>query len=231
MSLGSRIKQCRGGRSQAEYAKDIGVSPRTVGNYETDTRLPDAKTIRHICADAKVTSDWLLFEKADEVPALKADRDDLLGQLIEKAWDPERDFVVQALGLVESSLDGWQAIKRTPMWVAAPVDIHRAGGFGVVAIGDSMLPAGVEPGFLLYCDPTIPPKRGDLVYLEDLEGNATIRVFQRITDQGGEEVYQLKGWLDPDGDLPNEPQKPFTFETPKSKIARLAVVVYVKRRV
>ena len=58
--LGKRLNALRGDRSQAEFAKHIGLTAATVGYYENSERLPDAETLHKICSACGCTSDFLL---------------------------------------------------------------------------------------------------------------------------------------------------------------------------
>ena len=55
-----RFAGLRGGRSQAEYAKFLGISRATVGFYENGERVPDANVLKKICEACEVTADYLL---------------------------------------------------------------------------------------------------------------------------------------------------------------------------
>ena len=58
--LGERLRALRGDRSQAEFAKLIGVSSASIGYYENSERLPDAEMLRKICVTCGVTADYLI---------------------------------------------------------------------------------------------------------------------------------------------------------------------------
>ena len=40
LQVGDRLKQLRGGMSQAELAAILGVTKQTISNYETEVRVP-----------------------------------------------------------------------------------------------------------------------------------------------------------------------------------------------
>ena len=139
MNLGERIKKARGKLNQVEFAAKIGISARSLGYYEKDAHVPDAATIKAICTVTGVSSDWLLFgddlipddsdlaeiikydeinyknqikKLQDENRKLLHEKGELAIQLVEKAIDPERDFVVPVIGLAECSLSGWEQISK-----------------------------------------------------------------------------------------------------------------------
>ncbi len=66
-TLGKRIKALRKKErlTQADLAKELGVSPSAVGMYEQDRRVPDNKTLLTICNVFGVTSDYLLGHMED----------------------------------------------------------------------------------------------------------------------------------------------------------------------
>lgn len=74
MKFGEKIKDARkkSGLSQEEFAKKIGVSLRTVTNYETGDRYPKKREMYYIIADVlNVDINYLLTE--DEAFLLKAE--------------------------------------------------------------------------------------------------------------------------------------------------------------
>ena len=60
-TIGERIRELRGRRSQSTYAAEIGISKSSLRNYETNTTRPDADFLAVICGLEGVTADWLLF--------------------------------------------------------------------------------------------------------------------------------------------------------------------------
>jgi transcriptional regulator with XRE-family HTH domain len=58
--LGQRLNELRGGESQAEFAKRIGISAATIGYYENSERLPDAETLLKISNACGKSCDWLV---------------------------------------------------------------------------------------------------------------------------------------------------------------------------
>lgn len=55
-----RFAELRGERTQAEFAKFLGIARATVGFYENGERVPDAIVLKKICEACKVPSDYLL---------------------------------------------------------------------------------------------------------------------------------------------------------------------------
>ena len=58
-----RLRELRGEVSREEFAKLIGVTPRTLINYEQGERLPKIDVIKLICSQLDVSSDWLISGK------------------------------------------------------------------------------------------------------------------------------------------------------------------------
>ena len=108
-----------------------------------------------------------------------------------------------------------------------PVDVHKNKGFAVVANDESMVPAGIEPRMVLYCDPTLTARDGDIVYIEDDDRRATIKKFKGYSEIEGKKVVLIQSWRTKENDCQ---QQEFSQTLPESKINRMAVVSYIKRR-
>ena len=131
---------------------------------------------------------------------------------------------VPVLGLAECGLKGWY--QEGPMRVRAmrPGDLLDPQAFAVIAIGKSMQPAGIEQGFLCFCSPAVSPDSGDAIYVERRSDKAaSIKLYGRAEP----EWIHLQGWLDPDD---AGRQAPYTEQLKRSDVARLAVIIYVKRK-
>jgi transcriptional regulator with XRE-family HTH domain len=255
--MGARIKAARGKMSQPDFAKLIGIPKNTLGRYERGEIMPGAEPVASLCAATGVDPYWLLFGEGpmmrggtdaggdgelaslraeharlqEKVSQLLAENKDLRGRLAEKVMDPERDFIVSVVGLGDCSLKGWGIKESTAMYAVAPPDIAKAeGGFAVVAVGDSMIPAGIEKGHLLFCNPKIAPSPGDIVFVEQTDGLATVKLYVGENQNGGNKFVALQGWLPKDDENPEKPQKPFVLEIKASLVKRIAPVIYIKRR-
>ncbi|MBY0430069.1 MAG: hypothetical protein K2Q10_02645, partial [Rhodospirillales bacterium] len=93
----------------------------------------------------------------------------------------------------------------------------------VLAVGTSMVPAGLCQGYLCFCSPHDQPLAGDAVFIERMDGKASIKLFL----SAGPEWVNVKGWLDAD---PNGHQEPYFEDIKRTQIKRLAPVIYVKRK-
>lgn len=58
-TLGSRIRQVRGQRSQAEFGIILGVSRSTVASWENNTNQPSIELLITIANLGDVSMDWL----------------------------------------------------------------------------------------------------------------------------------------------------------------------------
>lgn len=59
-SLGDRLKDLRGLRTQNEVAKALGMAQQLYRTYENDEHLPGTKLIMKICKYYSCSADWLL---------------------------------------------------------------------------------------------------------------------------------------------------------------------------
>jgi len=64
-TLGQKIKKLRkrNGLTQADLARELGVSGSAVGMYEQDRRTPDNETLLTICSIFGVSTDYMLGNK------------------------------------------------------------------------------------------------------------------------------------------------------------------------
>lgn len=56
-----RLKQLRGKESREDFAKRIGISSRSLVNYEQGDREPKIDIVKLICANLGISADWLIF--------------------------------------------------------------------------------------------------------------------------------------------------------------------------
>lgn len=63
MSVGERLGEIRRGRgiTQAEFAKNLGVSQPALAAYEKDVREPPLSAIIALCLNSNVSPEWILF--------------------------------------------------------------------------------------------------------------------------------------------------------------------------
>ncbi|MCG0275625.1 MAG: helix-turn-helix domain-containing protein [Thermosediminibacteraceae bacterium] len=99
MMIGERIKSLREERkiTQQELARYLGVSQKTISNYENGERSPDPDTLRKIADYFDVTVDYLLGRSNHRRLTRKDERD------IEKIIEETRQRIENTEGLM---LDG-----------------------------------------------------------------------------------------------------------------------------
>lgn len=119
-------------------------------------------------------------------------------------------------------------IFTTPLFaalVAALVlgDLHDPDAFAIMAVGDSLRPAGIWPGFLCLCSPRDHYDKGDVVFVERSDGTASLKLF----DREDADWIDLAGYLPPDE---HGHQMPYTERLARDYVRRIATVVYVKRK-
>ena len=133
---------------------------------------------------------------------------------------------VPVTGLAHMRHRGWRC-NPSPLALSVSVPPHysRQGDMlAVIAVGNSMrIPDGIREGYVVMCDCGREPARDDAVFVEKLNGSASIK---RYVDRDEEWLY-LQGWL-----KPNErgEQLPYSDQLRLDSIKRMAPVVFVQRR-
>ena len=69
------------------------------------------------------------------------------------------------LGLAECGLAGCLLKKPLGVNVICPADMNSAEDFAVIATGQSLFHAGIEPGFICFHAAKSTPRVGDIVYV------------------------------------------------------------------
>lgn len=69
-AIGSRIRDLRRGRTQAEFAELIGISRGSLSNYEAGRRLPSGDVLDRLEAVTGYSKDWL-FSGREESPPVR----------------------------------------------------------------------------------------------------------------------------------------------------------------
>lgn len=59
-AIGGRLKQLRGGRSQGDFASELGVGQGALANYEAGRRVPSSKTLETYARLGDVSVPWIL---------------------------------------------------------------------------------------------------------------------------------------------------------------------------
>ncbi|MBI9110014.1 helix-turn-helix domain-containing protein [Maridesulfovibrio ferrireducens] len=131
------------------------------------------------------------------------------------------------IGLAQCGVSGWSL--TLPMAATSSVPKFHKDMIAAMAIGDSMVPAGINPGNIVYCDPKMKPIEGEPVFIvrrgmdTKKEGEATLKLYMGEDDKW---IY-LKGWLTNMGTH----QKDFEIKQLKAEIKTIAPVVMIRRRI
>jgi SOS-response transcriptional repressor LexA len=213
LGLGGRIRAVRGDLSQQEFADRLGTSAQTIGRYERDERSPDAAFVRALMDRFGIDPRWLVTGEGEMVlssasaPVIAA---------------PGAQGGVPVVGLAACGLRGWYQRDLLAVNASRPGDFVDPEGFAVMAIGQSMVPAGIVQGQLCFCSPRTAPSVGDAVYVERSDGAATIKLYRGADG----EWLVLEGWLDAlDGR-----REPYTDRLLLITVKRIAPIIYVKRK-
>ena len=143
---------------------------------------------------------------------------------------------IPLLGFASCGVQGWHG--RMTYAVAATAPHARPDMIAVMALGESLLPAGIGNGQILFCDPHAQPVPGEVVYVE--HSTDDLCALKQYLGQGSDALPEaapdeivLRGWLPPET-IPQDgspaPQKPFLLRIPSRFIRLLAPVIYVQRR-
>jgi transcriptional regulator with XRE-family HTH domain len=209
--VGLRLRSIRGDLSQKEFGDRLDTSAQTIGRYERDERSPDAPFLHALLTGFGVDPRWVLTGDGDRAGTAPA-------SLLSLGAHPG----VPVLGLAECGLRGWYQRDRLAVSASRPGDFVDPEGFAVMAVGQSMVPAGIVQGHLCFCSPRTPPSAGDAVYVERADGAATLKLY-RGTDG---DWLVLEGWLDP----VDARRDPYTDRLLLATVRRIAPVIYVKRK-
>ncbi|HAS89135.1 MAG TPA: hypothetical protein DCS48_07495 [Desulfovibrio sp.] len=134
---------------------------------------------------------------------------------------------IPLIGLAECGVEGWSTQMEGMAATTQVPDVHED-MIAALAIGDSMEPAGIKPGNVIFADPRLTPNPGDIVYVVRRdgrgEGTATVKIYQGETD----------GWLELCGWLPKKHsengQKKFCIKEKLEYVEVVAPVVMIRKR-
>ena len=212
--LARRLKELRRELriSQADAAAAMGVSRQSYSFYESARRLPPLSALEQLCQTYDVTLSHLLGDLLGPSPEATRPR------LASTPALPVRSFA-------ECGMKGWyQEAGTLAIATPRPADLSDPEAFAVMAVGTSLLPEGVKPGFICICSPAAPINNGDLVFALTRDDKACLKILSGQDDTW----ITLQGWLPPAG-AGNE-QQPYTERHRREHIQQLAAVIYVKRK-
>lgn len=157
MEMKDRLQTARkkAGKTQAEVARQFGVTPQAVSAWERGDAVPENDKLLPLAQLYGVQTDWLLGRDgfAEETPNFRPPPE----------FFGERDLKVFAAveggpGEMVVSTDPIDLVPR-PWYLGSVRD-----GFAVLVVGDSMVPR-FEPGELAIVNPRLPPQRNEDVIL------------------------------------------------------------------
>ena len=197
------------GGSQAALGEALGIYQSKFRGYfkeKSDKNLwPLLPSILKLYP--QVNRDWLYFGD---------------GEMIGRQEGTPKIPPIPLTGLAECGVGGWFGRSRQlthispsffgPEWVA------------VQAVGDSLIPAGIYEGQILFCDPGQLPAPGEVVFVRRADNAATLKIFLETTP---DRWTRLQGWMDPDKD---GKQTAYEDKLAPGQVAIIAPVIYVRRR-
>lgn len=134
---------------------------------------------------------------------------------------------VPVVGLAACGLTDWYNPSQVAVYASVPDDVGPR-AFGIIAVGDSMQPQGIEQGFVAICDPDADLRPGDVVYVEqrDPSSGRTLASLKKYMKQDDGWVH-FKNWLPPDA---NGEQKAVETKILAGIVTRMVPVTIVKRK-
>lgn len=207
-------------------ATAMKVAANTISNYEVGNRLPDVDFLAAFAAATGGSFSALLNARLKDAGIdgvlVEDSGDAFVGEHAEH-FERRRSRSIPVVSLAECGLKGWYRREEMAVAATAPPDLADPDAFAVIAVGTCMVLEGVRAGYLCFCSPATTPAPGDLVYLEERSGNASLKIFV----SADAEWVEFRGYRPP-----NEAgaQAPYIDKRTRASLARVATVVYVKRR-
>ena len=225
----ARLKTASGAQNDAALAQIMGISSGAITNARRRGTIPK-KWFLHIATAFNVHREWLVSGggamRRDEFPQQQppAGSADNPTTTIMQTDSKKK---VPVIGLAACGLSDWFNPGPVAVHASVPNDVGPR-TFGIIAVGDSMQPQGIEQGFVAVCDPDAVLAVGDVVYIEqhDMSTGNKLASLKKYIKQDDHWVY-LKGWLPPDKD---GVQKPVVSQLALQVVARIVPVTMVKRK-
>lgn len=204
------------GESKLGLARFLGVSQGKTQHWEKG-QWPKADDIERLAEKLGFEYRWLV---TGEGPMLRADIPPAPAPPPASPALPARPLPV--LGLVPCGIEGWHTINPIPIAATLPVTSSM---FAVIAAGESMVPAGIAPGQICYCDPDQSAFAGEAVYVSAVDGRATIKEFTGEAP-GKPGTLRFRGWKE----TQNGKRKEFFLDLKDKDVEKIAPVIFVRRR-
>lgn len=171
-TLGRRIAQARKSGlnrlTQAQVAKELGVTPQAVSGWERDEALPELDKIGRLATLLGTDITWLLRGLGEKVPRHYLDeisRDSRTSNRPDQkvSFFGDRDFPIYASteggsGALIIHSDVMEYARRPAILDGIPE------AYGILVVGDSMVPS-YRPGDVALIHPRKPPQRDTDVVL------------------------------------------------------------------
>ena len=188
-------------RNQAAHAAKITTDQ--LSRYLRGASEPNFMALARLCKGVGYSLNWLAFGQGPK----------------QSLTNTQNTLPIH--GLSEAKQKGWY---QSLEWATSlSLDMKDDKAFAIVARGDEMVPEGIREGTVCVCAPGEKPQRGDVVYVERMDGYSALRVYG---DQERDWVM-FKGYLPADE---GGSQLPYNDKIQKSHIKTIAPVVIIKKR-
>lgn len=191
--------------TRREAADVAGVSLDAITRYLRGDNQPGFLTISKICDAAGVSMHWLATGDGQSEK--------------QNAFQTIRG--IPLAGMSEAKDTGWFNPQQSS--VQTTLDLPDPKAFATLVNGQSLIPEGIQPGFVCICSPMMGHAPGDIVHLRRQDGLCTLRIYV------GEEKdwLILKAYTDRDE---KSIQRPFEDRIKRSMVIEVAPVVFVRRK-
>lgn len=209
------------GIKRNEFCKRVGVSGTTHDNYKKGKGTPKAPFLSKVCEEFCINGHWLLTGEGeifmDESPA--------------QSHSADPNFLstgqnINLIGLAQCGIDGWS--QTMPIAINSSVPEFHKDYIAALTIGDSMVPAGILPGNIVYCDPRLQPSKGEPIFVMRRDAHKEESAGVKIYNGHDEKWIYLQGWLNKQE---GKAQKEFNIQQLASEVSIIAPVVMIRRRV
>lgn len=190
--------QAKGVLGLGEY---LGIKRGKVYSWQ-DGRMPSWEDLSVLKEKLGLSSDWLITQQGEP---------------------KENKGKLPVIGLVSSGVPRWERALPYAQMIEFPE--YNEDMFAAVSTGDAMLPAGIRSGSVLVCDPSQSAKTGEPVYVERVDGLASIRIFLGNGVEGiheaSENCVAFQAWTGGDEN------QPFYVDVPEVQLRRIVRIAMV----
>lgn len=210
----ARIYEVTGAGTDSALANILGIKAPSVAAARKRRQIPGG-WVERIAEKYRANANWLLF---GEGPKLIAE---IFTQAPEAARLSKNYRQVPVIGLATCGIRGWY--NPSPLAITTPLPMPDASDkvFAVLAVGHSLVPAGLKPGHVAFCDPDVKPEHNDLIFIERADGRASLKRFKGRED----EWLTIEGWLEPDD---KGQQLPYLERFSADSLKCLASVIFIR---